>query len=321
MDFTDFDRVVIEGLSPDGIKAIKESLLTFERMDFSLLTGAQLTGLQKIMNDLRIFTPNVLIEVPINDLVRVTKNPVGADGHGSRIHQISRLKYPPEGKVTIEMGRANFPGHSVLYASFFGLTSLREMRIEPGDLVTRTEWRMVTYLDRVKTTCIFHDARILERLPHFQDFNGSYRSMLATRSPLEVEIIEAVSGFAARQFIKKVPPDKKVNYLLSAFISNLLLNDNKLDAIIYPSVQVDLLDACIAMRPDVFDHLFYPVRSTELIINSASYAEKTAIATEFDKETNTIRWDARKSYNEEQLAAFQKQRAEERRAQERSGSG
>jgi RES domain len=312
MVFTDWDRLTIDGLTPEGVKAIKESLRTLEGIDFSLLTTAQLTSLQEMVNAMRFFMPMILVEQPIIDIVRVTKNPRDAEGYGTRIHRISRLKYPPEGKVKIEMGRANFPNRSVLYGSFFGLTSLAEMRIEAGDLVTRTEWRMITYLDRIKTTCVFHDARILERLPYFKNFHDTYQALLAKRSPLEAEVIQATNGFVARQFTKKVSPDKRVNYLVSAFIGDLWLNQNKVDALVYPSVQVDLLDACIAMRPSVFDDMFYPVRSRELLINSAEYASTTAVATQFDVKTDTINWDSQKSYNDQQLSAFQRQRAEER---------
>jgi len=315
MDFDSFDQLTVEGLTPERVDAIKLGLRVIESIDFSLLTSAQLTGLQKTMNAMRLFMANILIETPIEDLVRVTKNPLGPDGQGTRIRQISWLKYPPKGKV-LKMGRANFPNRSVLYASFFGLTSLAEMRIKPGDLATRTEWRMVTYLDRIKTTCIFNDARVLERLPRFNNLNDSYLGLLHERPPLEAQMIEAVGGFVARQFTKVVLPEKEVNYLLSAFVSDLLLNQNKLEAIVYPSVQLDLSDACIAMRPDVFDYMYYPVRSTELLVNRSDYLSTTAVASEFDEKTNTIRWDIQKSYSEEQLAAFQKQRADERRAEE-----
>jgi hypothetical protein len=132
-------------------------------------------------------------------------------------------------------------------------------------------------------------------------------------------LIEATNGFLARQFTKTVPTDKKVNYLVSAFISDMLLNQNRLDALVYPSVQLDLLDACVAMRTDVFDEMFYPVRCREELVNSVSdekpghlYTSQTAVATEFDSEADEIRWDPQKSYSDEDLVASQKERLEER---------
>jgi hypothetical protein len=305
---------LIEGLTPEIVRTIKESLATIEQQDFSRLTTQQLTDLQHLVNDMRWFMPMILVEQPISDIVRITKNPRSAEGDGSRIHRISRLKYPPAGKVKIEMGRANFRDHSVLYGSFFGLTSLKEMRIETGDIVTRTDWRMITYLEKIKASVIYQDTRIVERLPHFETFDQNLRAMLGKRPPLESELIAAGSTFMARQFTKKVPADKKVNYLISAFISNLWLNQNKLDAIIYPSVQLDLADACIAMPPDIFDQMFYPVQCKEMLVNCPTYLSTTAVATEFDAKTDTIHWNPKKSYNEGQLTAFQKQRQEERAA-------
>jgi RES domain len=311
-DFLDWHNVKISGLSPASVKALKDWLMLIERADLSLFSTQQLKDIQIMVNQLRFFMPALAINAPLIDLVRVTKNPRDADGIGSRINQISRLKYPPQGKCKIEMGRANFPDSSVLYASFFGLTSLVEMRIAPGDLVTRTEWRMVTYLDKINSMCVFHDNRILERLPGFKEYNESYLAVRAKRPTLEAEAVDAVSTFIARQFTKPVPPDKKTNYLISAFVSDMWLNQNKLDAIIYPSVQTDLNDVCVAMRPDVFDHMFYPVRCREMLVVREGYLETTGWATEFDTETGAINWDEKKSFDEVNLREFQKQRARER---------
>jgi hypothetical protein len=143
LDFTDLGQLIVDGLTPEIVGTIKESLQTFGKMDFSLLTTAQLTQMQELVNGLRFFMPMILVEQPMNALVRVTKNPREDAGLSTRIHHLSRLKYPPAEKT--EIGRANFPKRPVLYASFFGLTSIVESRVMPGDVLTRTEWRMVTY--------------------------------------------------------------------------------------------------------------------------------------------------------------------------------
>jgi hypothetical protein len=167
LDFTDLSQLIVDGLTPEIVGTIKESLQTFGKMDFSLLTTAQLTQMQELVNGLRFFMPMILVEQRMNALVRVTKNPRQDGGLPTRIHKLCAWNTRRE---KTERGRANFPKRPVLYASFFGLTSIVESRVMPGDLLTRTEWRMVTYLDRIRTTAIFHDAPILERLAFFKKF-------------------------------------------------------------------------------------------------------------------------------------------------------
>jgi hypothetical protein len=317
MKFFDFNDLIVDNLTDDIVVDIKGGLAAIESQDFSLLPGAELQGIQELLNTIRYFMPMILVEKPMIDIVRVTRNPRVERGFPERIHKLSRLKYPPADKT--EMGRANLRNRSVLYASFFGLASVVESRVAAGDLVTRSTWRMITYVDTIKTSVIFQDDMILQRLPYFQEFQTSYQAMLARRAPLEAELTRSVNNFVARQFTKKVPAGKRVNYLVSAFIGDMLLNQNKLDALVYPSVQLDLLDACVAMRTDLFDYMFYPVSCTEGLVNSVPddkgnhwYTTKTAFATEFDVDGDTIHWDPAKSSSEEDLLAFQKQRADER---------
>jgi hypothetical protein len=307
-------EILTEGVAAE----VRAHLEHVERLDFSVLSTRQLTELQVMMNQLRAFMPMLVMDVALNDLVRITINPRGADGLPMRIHNLLRLKYPPPEKA--RMRRANFRNCSVLYASCFGLTSTVETRVAPGDLITRTEWRMVTDLDRISTAVIFHEDTILQGLPLWRQYEEMYRREVAKRKPLEAELINVCSRFLARQFTKKVESGKEVNYLLSAFVGNLWLQQMNLGALMYPSVQVNLHDACVAMRADVFDDTFYPVKCTEALINSAPeeepghyYATKTGVATNIDVKTNAIHWDRKRSYDEQQLAAFQRYRAQERR--------
>src|SRR5437763_395981 len=148
-----FNDLTVDGLTAEVVAAIKENFALIEAEDFSLLARSELTKIQEFMNAIRFFLPLLLIEKPIIDLVRITRNPRGDDGWPVRIHRISRMKYPPPGRTS--MGRANFEKSSVLYASFFGLTSEVESRMQPGDLLTRSEWRMHSFLDKIKSTVIF----------------------------------------------------------------------------------------------------------------------------------------------------------------------
>ena len=299
-------------LTQHKVDQIRNHLNYLEQADYSKMMESQHLKVIRSLNHHLSFFPFFVQSVPIQSLFRLTINRqiLRSDFNG-RIHRISQLKYPPADKCGI--GRANLPRMSVLYASFAPIIPEIELRPARGELVTISEWEM-SPTNRIRVAAIFQDDTIVRAMPYFEPHMQRHMALMAQQEPLVAEVMRALTGFVARQFIKVVPPSCQANYLVSAWISDLLLNRNDIEAIIYPSVPSRHMDVNVAIRPDVFDRFFRPSKATEKIIRTSladnplsGYSSRTARTSEFDITSDTIRWDSLKSVPEEQLPTLHEQ--------------
>ncbi len=104
------------------------------------------------------------------------------------------------------------------------------------------------------------------------------------------------------------------NYFVSAWVSDLYLNQNGVEALIYPSVRTKLMDVNVALRVDVFDKMFRLVETTEEIVrtdvdtdSTSVYCSKTARSSRIDAATDTIVWDPARSVPEEEVPRLHEQ--------------
>ncbi len=215
--------------------------------------------------------------------------------HNRRIDQLALLKYPPAEKAGY--GRANLPGRSVLYGSFSRISPKLETKPVAGDLVTLTRWQSGPVQTLAVAPIVFH-PEVVAAMPHYEAHHRRYEDWLATKPAEDARYIREATEFMTWQFMKVVPRGQPRDYLVSATFADRLLQDERIDAVIYPSVQTALLDVNIAIKPDVFDRLFTPVEAEELMIarvtaDGTSYSQhRTARAKHFDTPNGHVLWDA-----------------------------
>ena len=306
---------MVDRKKSDPDEALVSGLSTLEQVDFSIQSEETLHGIVSFLDSMRAFLPIVLHVAPVVDVFRVTVNrSVLGTPERRRLHNVGQLKYPPAHRS--QWGRANLPGTTVLYASFAAMTPMLELKPKPGDLVTQSCWRLNPTSPSLNIVPIFHDSEITSRMSYFHRFAAVATEHLATLDAPRATLMRSYGNFVAKQFTKPVPSDKKKDYVISAAVSNLLLNnvgidapeEGKVEAIVYPSVQINLLDPNIAVRPDVFDGKFSLVEARELIVNSYSegptgeyHSSYTARTMGIDQRTGAILWDPDKSLPEHEL--------------------
>ena len=209
--------------------------------------------LASLKNTLPFFTHLTKAAI-FGDLYRITVNKRIFGGKNKRINDIMLLKYPPAEKVT-KYGRCNMPGQSVLYASFIELISLGEIRPERGDLITRSHWK-VRENQGLKYCPIFKNQPKKTLNHNMWNINQEYEEFMKSYPKHVKAAADLIMQFVADNFTKKVPSDNHLEYIFSAFFSDIILNElesGTIEAIYYPSVKNKLSFENLAIKPAAFD--------------------------------------------------------------------
>lgn len=230
----------LKQLSEDGINSLIEKPL-LKMLDLSLP-----------------FFTNLVLIGEFRELKRITINK-NVVGQNKRIYDIKFLKYPPAEKIK-KYGRCNYPGQSVLYASFLAFTALNEMKPRVGDLITETTWRAKRN-QTLKYCPIFKNQPLKEKFinPRTLDLNRLYKNKIKTYPENVRKQIDAFVQFVTDSFTKRVYSKNHYDYIFSAYFSDKIFHhfeDGDIEAIYYPSVQEKLSFENVAIKPEVFDKKF-----------------------------------------------------------------
>lgn len=288
------------------IATLKDWIKLAEEQDFANFTDEGLELLAWFIEQIAPDVATFVHRVPIRDVWRLTPNRSVAESlHNVRIDELSLLKYPPAEKAGY--GRANLPGRSVLYGSFSRLSAQLETQPIRGDLVTLTRWQCAPG-ETISVTPIVFLPDVVASMPYYEALYDRFVEWLAGMAGEDAAYRREVTEFVTRQFMKTVARDRGVNYLISAHHANLLLEDERIEALIYPSVKTSVLDVNIAIRPEVFDRLFVPVEAEEIMvggnIDGTAWNHRTARTYEFDFENGRVLWDATRAVPETDLATL-----------------
>ncbi|PKQ60298.1 hypothetical protein BZG01_21130 [Labilibaculum manganireducens] len=198
---------------------------------------------------------------------RLTINRTLEDNNNTTINEIKHLKYPPKEKVN-KPNRANFKGQSVLYATLHKPTALLENFPKVGDLVTTSVWELKDNVEDkemlVYPVIDITDTKDIELLNVFTQY--------LSRFPKEYqECIIADSTLIASCFKRPVKKGQEINYTASAYFADKIFNDwynQKIQAIVYPSVKDSTKTPNIAIKPHVFDEKYKLVEVHESVIEN-----------------------------------------------------
>lgn len=214
-----------------------------------------------------------------------------------RINNIEYIKYPKPQFVKY-YGRCNMIGQPVFYGGFNLLTSAGETRPEIGVYFTHSEWKLKTHKP-INVFPIFYP---------FENWHDEYNALsqeirmlhnkeISKLSDLDKKGVEITMEFLADSFSKDVAEENDLDYYISAYLSNLILNSTDLgyDGILYPSVKMKLGFSNLAIKPDIFDSLFIPteVRYEKNTIPPGGSGFNYVInrADKFDFINNLILWE------------------------------
>lgn len=235
----------------------------------------------------------------------VINNNVNKDKSNARLKSYSQIQYPPHNVLSkIPYNRANLPKQSVFYAAYGSLVSALETKPAKGNLYTHSIWQQkqntqITYLP------IYHKESIILTTSEFTEDWKNYQSYLGTLDKNVAVVVEEIYDFIATVFTTQVNPLNRIEYLFSAIISDIFMNDSKfnVDCIYYPSVAGDFVASNIAVKPKVLDNLFNLVEINESFCsysdaNKRWLSYRTGKAINIDRNGENIKWQTETIYDE-----------------------
>jgi hypothetical protein len=187
-----------------------------------------------------------------------------------------------------QFNRCSDKGQNFFYGSNYLGTTIKELDPKHKDLI------IVGIFDQLnpetKLTSQYVGIETLKK-------NPNYNSLL---EDFEFENIndKVIEQFIASKFQEKISKDESYKYKLSIAFSNILLKNDDINCIIYPSVASNLEYANYGIKPDFFD-LFFICKSIymyrvaknnkEIIIIPEKYAQNI-IHDCYDSKNSTIEW-------------------------------
>jgi hypothetical protein len=187
-----------------------------------------------------------------------------------------------------QFNRCSDKGQNFFYGSNYLGTTIKELDPKHNDLI------IVGIFDQInpetKLTSQYAGIETLKK-------NPNYNSLL---EDFEFENIndKVIEQFIASKFQEKISKAESYKYKLSIAFSNILLKNDDINCIIYPSVASNLEYANYGIKPDFFDSFFickslYMFRvaknNKEIIIIPEKYAQNI-IHDYYDSKNSTIEW-------------------------------
>ena len=170
---------------------------------------------------------------------------------------VDDLKYPPAKRI-LDFGRCNLPQQPVFYASEFEWNSFIELmhaldKRVPDNMnapVTVGEWVLQQDLEMVVVLNPDNKGTMARYMSLFQsDFDE-----VINREPAEeIEGLRLFFHFIAEAYARSAVDDQDVYKLTSAY-SDIVFGMDRVDGIIYPSVQYHHHGINYALKPSVLDN-------------------------------------------------------------------
>ena len=191
-------------------------------------------------------------------------------GVNSSLNSYSQLKYPPkEIEPKLNYNRASLKSTSIFYGGYGSLLAFTEVKPKMGSLITVSKWKQ-------KNDTFIHHYPIFFRKnlnlvsPEFINDYNRILEILRKLNKNTSDVYEEILDFMSEEFQKQVTSEAKINYLVSALFSNLLLNNPKygIKCLYYPSVAAKFAASNIACLPEVLDAFFDCINVEESMVIS-----------------------------------------------------
>jgi len=178
----------------------------------------------------------------------------------------NRISFKPA-KYNTTHQRASTPNNTMFYASVIPENNLSKDEIQYARITGAKEVvdlfrenidgeRTVTFgkweiQDLISVTTIF-DPNVDYKIAYINEVKEFYKKQKL--SDEQIEQRDEVLAFLADEFSKRVDKGNNYEYLISAIVTELIVNHNS-DGVLYPSVQADGYGLCLALHPRVMDRL------------------------------------------------------------------
>ena len=192
-------------------------------------------------------------------------------GENSSLSSYSQLKYPPkEIEPKLDYNRASLKSKSVFYGGYGKLLAFTEVKPKVGNLVTISKWK------QKNNTFILHYPIFFRKdfsliSPEFDDDYNRVTTILRNLDKNTSDLYTEILDFMSEEFQKPVQGKTKLNYIVSALFSNMLLSNHKIKCLYYPSVAGKFSASNIACLPEVLDAFFDCIYVEESLIMSDPY--------------------------------------------------
>lgn len=273
------------------IKEIESADLFYRNVDLSTL-GRNIE--EDLINNRTCLFSTIIVSDTFdffNDLKRVSINrTIKEDKSNSRLLSITDLKYPPA-KVRDKLyyNRASYKKQSIFYGGFGKLQALFENLPDTGDLFTMSTWRQKSNT-KLHYAEIFHDEKIHRHTDLYKSEWSQYCGMLKTLDDKRRNALQKLLSLTTYFFIRPVDTSSKIEYIFSAFLANKIFEmhfTDKIEAILYPSVQMEYISTNLAIQPNSFDEKFEFLKAEEFIVLHRTEGKRQIISQKLAEATKT----------------------------------
>lgn len=209
---------------------------------------------------------------------RVSINQDITGGSNARLKNVERIIYPPvQLGNKIDYNRCNLRGTPIFYAGAHGkLPVTIETNPQLGQLITESRWKLKTG-SALRLFTVAQDIEIAMKNPdHLLDDYNKYENYLSDLPARSSMVVRAAYEFLVAAFIKVVQPYRRQGYLMSALVTDFLINHpfTPVDAIFYPSVANSGSFMNVAITTSAFDKHLEFVNATEMIVYNSPMNNK-----------------------------------------------
>jgi hypothetical protein len=174
----------------------------------------------------------------------------------------------PKPEIINKYGRINNIGKNYLYCSNSQATAVTEIGAKIGDTVTVLECKLknpgilpVTLEIGIRELTSVEIRGNRKRIAT-ERING----VAAYLSPRGVNVNEIMRKFTVEEFTKIVKPGQEYNYKISISIAEMYFSNDRLDALLYPSIPTAYRGHNVVFKPESADLLLTPISVQELTI-------------------------------------------------------
>jgi hypothetical protein len=216
---------------------------TLKRMDLSSVAIDDVAVLVR-----RLFTGCSGTFLPIDPgavLYRATK--INAEPLPEKL---GRLSYPPKECVWCDE-RCNRKGQPLFYASMAPNATLWEIGADVGDYVIVSKWRTLAPMHLMKvgyTTSVFERFGAERSIPPYVPGEGVSREVSD-----DEKRNHDVHTFLTNLFMQIVPRGQEYRYKISICVAEMLMADNRMAGLIYPSIAMYANADNVALKPTFVD--------------------------------------------------------------------
>lgn len=192
------------------------------------------------------------------------------------INSVSRLSYPPI-EINYKYGgyqRASTPCRAMFYATKLNSISetdsysaistafIESLKKDYDELLTSNKqvvfslWQLIK---PIRLLSVFNSSDYNNKNPHTAEISDSFNNWLITQEEKSANKIIALMDFLNSIYSKPIDIiENKNEYKLSSVITqymidNIILNDEKIDGVVFPSTKVEGKELNVAIKPDSVD--------------------------------------------------------------------